>query len=385
MGSPVGKTNLLFIMMQMGMGGSERLVHNLAFKIDREFFNPSVAWFFENRVLKEFKDLGIPLYHIPKIKRFDFSTMRKLEMIIRKNKIHIVNAHHFMSLVYSFYGCKIKNDIKLIYTEHSKWEIEQIAWKWRKIGAYLLNHSDGAVGVNAEVTKLIQSRFKLPPSKVLTIQNGVDLEAFSRKSTDGEKRRELGIPDTHRIIGMVANFKRIKNHIFLLRAFEKLLEEYKDVKLLLVGQGFKGDAENSELQIRNFINDKGLDNDVLLLGFRSDISSILSILDIFCLTSFKEGLPISLIEAMAAGLPVVGTNVEGIRDVIIPNKNGFLIRIDDIKGLTNALCTLCTLLRNESLRDKMGKESKELASRAYSLDRCVNQYQNLFVSDMNKS
>lgn len=378
---PQGKINLLFIMMQMEMGGSERLIHNLALGLDRQMFNPSIAWFFGERVLKDFKDLDIPLYHVPKIKRFDFSTMRKLGKIIKDNDIHVINAHHFMSLVYSFYGCKIKNDIKLIYTEHSKWEIEQLRWKWRKVGAYLLNHSDGAVGVNAEVAKLIQSRFKLSPSKVSTIQNGVDLEAFSRESTDREKRRGLGIPDTHRIIGMVANFKRIKNHIFLLRAFEKLLEEYKDVKLLFVGQGFKGDAENSEFEIRNFINDKGLDNDVLLLGFRSDISSILSILDIFCLTSFKEGLPISLIEAMAAGLPVVGTDVEGIKNVIIHGKNGFIVPVGDVKGLKDALITL---LQNDSLRKEMGRKSRALASQAYSLHHCVNQYQDLFTLVMNQ-
>jgi glycosyltransferase involved in cell wall biosynthesis len=105
------------------------------------------------------------------------------------------------------------------------------------------------------------------------------------------------------------------------------------------------DAENSEPEIRSYIKEKGLENDLLLLGYRSDIPEILSIMDIFCLTSFKEGMPLSLIEAMAAGLPVIGTDVEGIRDVIVQDRNGFLIDLDDISGMKNILfgCSKTTL------------------------------------------
>jgi glycosyltransferase involved in cell wall biosynthesis len=285
-----------------------------------------------------------------------------------------------MSMVYAFYGCKIGNHIKLIYTEHSEWEIEKTTWKWRKVGKYLLNHLDGTVGVNAEVINFIKNTFKLHSTKAFIIENGVDLQAFAKRSISKEQKLKLGIANNDKVLGMVANLKKIKNHIFLLKAFEELLKEDKHIKLLLIGQGFKGDMENSESEIRNFINKKSLDNKVLLLGFRSDIPDLLNIMDIFCLTSFKEGLPISLIEAMAAGLTVVGTDVEGIRDVIVPNKNGFLVQVDDVKGLKNVLLSL---LRNESLRNNMGQESKSLASRYYSLDRCINQYQDLFISTMN--
>ena len=365
--------------MQMEMGGSERLVHNLALKINRKLFRPSIAWFLGDRELEEFKGLGIPLYHVPKTKRIDLSTMRHLEKIIKKNSIDIVNAHHFMPLVYSFYGCKIKNNIKLIYTGHSKWEVEQLSWKWTKMGSLLLKYSDGAVGVDAAVTKIIKKIFNLNSLKAVTIPNGVDIATFTKPVLNERLKREFGIIPKDKVIGMVANFKKIKNHIFLLKAFRELFREYKDVKLLFVGQGFKGDSKSSDKEIRNFIKTNSLDDNVLLLGYRSDIPDLLNIMDVFCLTSFKEGLPISLIEAMAAGLPVVGTNVEGIRDIIIHNRNGFLVQLGDIKGLRDALYAL---VKNDQLRDKMGRESKELANRAYSLDSCINHYQNLFLSIM---
>lgn len=373
------KINILFIIMQMGMGGSERLIHNVVLKLDRRIFNPSIAWFFGDKILKEFQDLNVPLYHVPKVKRIDFTTMEKLRRVIRENNIHIVNAHHFMSMVYAFYGCKIRNHAKLIYTEHSEWEIEKIPWKWKKIGGYLLNRADAVVGVNSAVSKQIKNKFKTDEAKNITIQNGVDLESFNNCHDKTSLKNKLGIANDEKVIGIVANLKKVKNHIFLLQAFNKLIHDFNKVKLLLIGQGFEGDAENTEKTLKKYVIEKNISERVLFLGYRSDIAELLNIIDIFCLTSLKEGLPISLIEAMAAGLPVIGTDVDGIRDVIIPQKNGFVISIDDVSGLKDALLML---LKNKPLCQMMGEESKSLAANAYSLDRCSAQYQELFMSMM---
>ena len=378
----VNKINVLFIMMQMEMGGSERLVHNLALKLDRNIFNPSIAWFFGDRVMKEFQDLNVPLYHVPKVKRIDFNAMAKVREIIQDNNIHIVNAHHFMSMVYAFYGCKIKNRSKLVYTEHSEWEIEKISWKWSKMGAHLINRIDRAVGISSAVSKKIQNKFGTYDGKVFTIQNGVNLEAFDNHNGKSVLRKELGLAEDERIIGTVANLKKVKNHIFLLKAFNELIKDCKNTKLLLIGQGFKNDPDNSELEIRKFVEEKNLNDKIVFLGYRSDIPQLLSIMDIFCLTSFKEGLPISLIEAMAAGLPVVGTDVDGIRDVITPDKNGFLVKIGDVPSLKNSLNAL---IQDESLRRTFGRESRIAAEERYSLGRCILQYQDLFLSVVHAS
>lgn len=362
----------------MEMGGSERLVHNLALKLDRALFNPSIAWFYGDRILKEFSDLEIPLYHVPKAKGFDVSTMYKIGKIIRDNNIHVINAHHFMPMVYSFYGCKISNHIKLFCTFHSEWEIEGISWKWEMAGRYLLKRVDGAVGVFSKVSGAIQNKFNLSADRISTIRNGVDLKTFSNRiDKEAIIRRELGIEDNEKVIGIVANFKKIKNHILLLRAFDKLANDYEYVKLIMIGQGFEEDSENTEKELRDFVNQKGLDKRVLLLGYRSNIPEYLGSMDIFCLTSFKEGLPISLIEAMAAGLPVVGTDVEGIKDVVIHEKNGFLVQLDNVEGMKNILHRL---LQDDSLREKYGSESKSMAMNTYSLEPCVNEYQKLFLS-----
>lgn len=372
-----GRINILFVIMQMEMGGAERLVHNLAMKLDRRRFNPSIAWFNGDVALKEFADLNILLCHVPKVKRFDFSTMKRIGEIIREHDIHIVNAQHFMPMIYSFYGSKIKNRIKLFATIHSEWEIESIPLKWRLIGGLLLKRTEGIIGVSQKATGLAQRIFRLPASKTITIENGIDLDSFNNGNRDQALKRKLGIAEDEKVIGVVANLKKIKNHLFLLNSFRDLVKRYNSVKLLLIGQGFKGDPDNTEQELRDFVKANGLDRSVLFLGYRPDIHELLGVMDVFCLTSFKEGLPISLIEAMASGLPVIGTDVEGIKDVIIPNKNGLLISPDDTNGLSNALYAL---LQNDKMRIQMGKESRELATGSYSLKECVRKYQDLFTS-----
>lgn len=374
------RVNVLFVMFLTGMGGSERLVYNLALKLDRSRFNPSVAWFGHDEPLDEFKDLHIPLFHLPRTKKgVDFSVMQRLHRIISDNQIHVVNAQHFTPAIYSYYGCKIKENRPLTFTAHSEWEIKMIPWYWKRVGSYLINRMDASVGVTQKVTHLIQEQLKINVHKTVTIENGVDVDAFSPKHHVDRLRHSLGIGDTEKVIGVVANLKQVKNHRLLLQAFAKLHKSIQNVRLMLVGSIFAGSPDNTEGELRQLVNENCLADKVLFLGFRSDIAQLLSVMDVFCLTSLKEGLPLSLIEAMAAGLPVIGTNVEGIREVIVPNQNGLLVELGDIEGLTNALLRL---LENPEYRERLGLAARKTAEEKYSLDRCVTEYEKLFLSTL---
>ena len=371
-----GKINVLFVIVQMKMGGSEHLVWDLVRNLDHNIFKPHVAWFYEEKPLKEFSDLGIPLFFVPKVKRLDLSTMRQLAKIIQDNQIDVVNAHHFLSMAYSFSGCKIMNKARLIYTEHSEWEIQAISRKWRIAGKILLHFTDAVVGISDEVRDCLKDSFHLPERKTHAIPNGVDCNLFSVAQDKKRYKIEYGLDPDDIVLGIVANLKKNKNHIFLLKTFRSLRKKHNRLKLLLIGQGFEGDLEGSEGDIRSFISSENLEDSVLLLGARSDVPDLLKAIDIFCLTSYKEGLPISLIEAMAVGLPLVGTAVEGIKDVIIPHENGFLVKLNDEEQLKHALNRL---IEYPSLRQKFGTKSRKLAYQSYALENCTKQYQALFL------
>ena len=364
------------------MGGSERLVHNLALRLDRGRFNPSVAWLIGCEPLKEFEDLQVPLHYVPKTKRVDFSTMQKFARIIETESIDIVNAQHFMPTFYAYYGCKLASKKALVYTAHSKWEIEDIPLKWRVAGGYLLRRIDASVGVAPDVSRAIRSVFKTKASKTVTIENGVDIDAFTPRKNAVGLRTQLGLTERDTVIGIVGNLKAVKNHLLLLQAFARVAEELENVKLLIVGRGSMGESDDTEDDVRLFVNNHRLTERVLFLGYRTDIPELLQVMDVFCLTSLREGLPIGLMEAMATGLPVVGTNVEGIRDVITPNVDGILVELGDVTELRNALVGL---IRDERRRNKLGRAGHEKATQKYSLRRCVREYEQLFLSLANAS
>ena len=376
------RVNILFVIGEMGMGGSERLVHNLALRLDRDRFNPSVALLIGREALKEFEDLQVPLYYVPKIKRVDFSTMQKFARIIESESIDIVNAQHFMPTFYAYYGCKLASKKVLVYTAHSKWEIEDIPLKWRVAGGYLLRRIDASVGVAPEVSSAIRRVFETKASQTVTIENGVDIDVFAPRKNAAGLRTQLGLTEQDTVIGIVANLKEVKNHLLLLQAFARVAEELENVKLLIVGRGSMGESDDTEDDVRLFVNNHRLAERVLFLGYRTDIPELLQVMDVFCLSSLREGLPIGLMEAMAAGLPVVGTNVEGIRDVITPNVDGILVELGDVTALKNALVGL---IGDERLRNKLGRAGHEKVMRKYSLQRCVREYEQLFLSLANAS
>ena len=381
----MGKLNILFVIPQLEKGGSETLVYNIASLLDRKLFDVSLAYFHysgNEGFRSAFLEKSIRLHHVPRDRSAYISTMRIMARIIRDNNIHIVNAHHFVSMVYSYYACKIAHRRGLVYTEHSSWEVEKVPLKWRLMGRLLLRHLDCVMGISDDVTQTLKSIFHLRDENTLTIRNGVDLDRKAGLRDARAIRNEFGLTDNMKVIAMVANIRKVKNHVMLLQGFRELLRDFDNVKLLLIGQGTVDDLENSEDDIRRYLKDYELQEKVILTGHRSDVNDILSISDVFCLTSFNEGLPISMLEAMSMGLPVIGTNVPGIRDVIVNGQNGFLVELGDHVALKDSLLKILT---NEQLSEKYGQESRKIVIESYSMNDCVKRYQDLFLRLLHRS
>jgi len=241
---------------------------------------------------------------------------------------------------------------------------------------------DALVGVAPDVSNALREVFKGGASHAVTIENGVDIDRFSRRTDNAGLRASLGFSDSDLVIGIVANLKKVKNHLFLLQAFALLAEEFANARLLVVGQGFAGEVDNTERDLRLFVDNQRLADKVLFLGYRTDIQDLLNVMDVFCLVSLREGLPIGVIEAMAMELPLVGTKVEGIRDVVAPNEDGILVELGDVGALKTALADLA---RDEGLRARLGRAGRQKALSRYSLKRCVQEYEKLFLAVSGRS
>ena len=382
-GGPAGRggedrIRVLFLMIQMQMGGAERMIWDLARSLDRRVFAPAVAWFVEDSPLAEFEELGIPLFHVPKRPGFDWRAMKQIGRIVADERIDLVNAHHFMPFVYAYYAAKLTRRAKLVYTDHSDADVRSVSGIWRAVGSGLLATSDAAVGVSPGVALALRSQFPLRPQRIHVVENGVDMARFASGRADVVGlRRQYDLSPADVVVGIVANLKKNKNHLFLLRAFREVRRDMPSAKLIIVGQGFPGDPQGSTREIEEYIAVNGMQDSVRLLGHRRDIPELLRVMDLFCLVSYKEGLPISLIEAMASGLPVIGTDIDGVRSVIAPGVNGWLVPPDDVGALTDALRRT---IADSALRADMGRASLHLARDRYSLERCVAQTESLFLS-----
>jgi len=165
----------------------------------------------------------------------------------------------------------------------------------------------------------------------------------------------------------------------LIRAVDLLSKRYPNIQLLLVGSSDDGNIEDTEGDVRTLINKCSLNDKVRMLGDRKDVPEILQCLDAFCLPSFYEGLPLSVLEAMASKVPIVGSDVEGIREVIQNEKTGLLFASNDHQALANAL----SKLKDEvELRDNLKKEGFNYVIGNHSLRAWILSYEKLFKSSI---
>jgi len=328
------KTRVLFVLLQLDAGGSERVVFDLARSLDPDKFEVFVAAFKGGVLSTPLKNICKDVFIIEKKQGFDSAAMFKLAKIVKNYRIDVVNAHHYMPCFYSFLGTKVLNGKRLIYTEHSVPEIENIVNSIHgKIFYCMLYIINSVVGVSKAITEKFRENYPHHADKFHQILNCVDIEKFRGKGTLEDVRKHWGLAKEHFVVGTVANFRKVKNHACLVRAAGRLKDSHPQLRLFFIGTGFPGAVENSEDEVRALILELGLQDRVVFAGYQENIPEMLSSFDAFCLPSFSEGLPVSLLEAMAAGVPVIGSEVAGITEVVTHRKTGLLFPSDDDERL----------------------------------------------------
>ena len=365
------KTNVLFVLQTLRTGGSERVVADLCRRLDPGKFNCFVAALIDGALRETLRDMGIPtlLVRIRSAREDAFNVMREISCFIGSNAINVVNAHHFTPFFYSFYGAK-RHGCKIFYTAHSRNEVDVMAGFWPLLGNIMVRLSDGAIGISHDVSDAVRQRFSVKEKKVFTVPNAVDHGRFAVNMDVKAKRRQLGIGENDWVIGCIGNLRKDKNYPNLIKAFKMIEDRNQAAKLIIAGEGKR------RHDLETLISELRLEGKVLLLGPRSDVPEIMKVIDVYCLSSFREGLPISLLEAMAASLPVVGTNVRGIRDVVVNGKTGLLVPSDDPGKLFEALLRILT--DHDGLAQELSAAGHKYVLEEHSVEKWVQSYESLF-------
>ena len=371
------KHNILFVLVGLGAGGSERVVLDLARHLDRSKFDVYVAYFISGVLEEQFRGACREIFHISKRKGFDLASMLKVSRIIRNSRIDTVNAHHYMPYFYSYLGSKILNKRGLIYTEHTAEEVERISGVHKWLCNKMMHNTNSIVGISKGIQEAFRRAFPRHYRRIVSIPNGIELERFEILVNQNGLRRQWGLLPEHFVVGTVAGFRRQKNHQCLIRAFHRLIRVHPNIRLFLVGPGSMDFADNTEQEVRQLIRTYGLKDSVVIAGERQDVPEILKTFDVFCLPSFYEGLPLSILEAMATGVPVVGSDVRGIREVVIPEETGLLFPSDDDNALAQALERL---IKDKNLRNNLCKNAFTFVSQTHGIKQWVSAYECLFKS-----
>lgn len=382
MGLKNNKINLLFVLSQLGAGGSERVVLDLARNINKSMFNIYVAYFSGGELLAPLSSVSSRVFHVHKKNGLDIRAIWKLAGIIAKYKIDVVNPHHYAPYFYSYIGAKILNRRCLIFTEHAVSEVEGLSKKHKTLCKLLFYNTDVIIGISRQITDSFKNIYPSYSPKILTILNGVDIDRFNVSiDGDGEKAK-FGIHSSDFVIGTVANFRKVKNHACLIKAVGLLKDKFPHIRLVLVGKGFPNDFENTEHEIRNLVHSLGLDHLVIFTDYRDDIPNLLKTFDLFCLPSFAEGLPVSVLEAMASGIPVIGSDVLGINEIISHEITGLLFPSDDAESLSRAIQRL---IREPQLCSVLKQNAFDQVLQGHSMNQWIYKYQKLFQSISQKT
>ena len=358
------KINILFLTNSLNIGGIERNIIDYLDAADRNQFNFFVCslrpgGFFEHEIRKigtQFVDFRFGI-----IQLFSF---------LKKNNIDIIQLYGLPINVVArpigkLAGCKVIATIMSVDA-------------WRKWYHVLLDRLtspcvDLWISNSKAGKKVAMKREKFSAAKIKVIHNGINLTEYQRIAEHEimKLKRKYGIAQDDIVVGEVANLREMKGHLDVIDAIPTIIQQYPNTKFFFAGE----DVSNGEIE--RYAKIKGVDKYIIFAGYCDNIPEILSIFDIFILPSLWEGLPTSIIEAMAIGLTIIASNVGGIPELINSGENGILIEPRSPQQLAS---TILYLLKNKDVAKLMGERNIGRARQNHDIESKARDFENTYIN-----
>lgn len=367
------KLRLMQITHDLGLGGLQRVVADLSTKVDKERFAVTVCALRRGGgVEAELLDRNVRVIKLPrKEKGADYLSFFKLSQVLRKERPDIIHTHNTEPLIDGVLASTLTHVPVRIHTDHARLYPDKKRYMIaERICAALINQF---VAVSDHTKENLVRFEKISPNKIKVIRNGIELEKYDICIDRGAKRLELGISDTDRypILGLGVRLSEQKGIRYLLEALVAVKEHFPRILLLLAGGGELRESLSS------LSTHLGLDDNVIFLGPRQDMNEILHVLDIFVLPSLWEGLPLVVLEAMAARKPIIATAVDGTQEAIMDGENGILVKPKDVNGLARAIVQLA---RKPELARMLADNAYRSFNENFTVTQMVSAYESLYLS-----
>ncbi len=356
---PPGPIPLLFLVTTFDRGGAERILSRCAAGLPRDKYAAQAAAL-QGRSQAMAGDLtraGVPVHHLGMRGKGDMRVLLRLVQLLCRERIQILFTFMFHPTVLG----RVVGRLCRVPVRISSERV--MAWEGR--GRRLLNRwtvplATHVVAVSEKVAAYAAREFQIPPDRLSTIVNGVDLSHFR----PGTRDHDAGSP----VIGCTARLHRKNDHTTLLRAFAYLSARWPETRLLLLGRG------PEEARLRTLADALGVSSRVHFLGEQPDVAPYLTQMDVYVQSSVAEGMPNSVLEAMAAGLPVVATAVGGTPEVVLNGQTGLLVAPGNPSALGEALLAL---LADRPLAERFGRAGRVRVEANFGEERMLRQIEAL--------
>lgn len=367
------KVKILETIRQGLVGGGETHVYDLSTHLNKALFEPIVLSFTEGPMVENLRKQGINTFVIPSKIPFDPRVKAKIRKLLVEQEIQLVHAHGSRAASNVVSVAKSLK-IPVIYTVHG-WSFNDqqrpiVQFLRKKAEAYLTKKVDQVICVSASNSET--GKMAIKGLKTVVIDNGISIEKFSKTLDRDLIRSQLGMLSEDEIwVGYIARLTYQKDPINLLKAFKSAYGKNPQLRLLMIGEG------DLQEEVAQFISSNEMTSIVKRMPFQSNVPEILAAIDIYSLVSHWEGLPIGLLEAMAARKAIIASNVDGTKEIINHQQNGLLIQNGDAKSLEESLLLLSV---NKELRNNFGLAAFETVKVNYSLQSMVEKTENIYKS-----
>ena len=373
----MNKIKVCIIVTKLELGGAQKVAIDLCKKTDKDKFE-----FFMicgmGGILDDETSGAVKVYFIKDLIREinplkDFKAFIEIYKILKKEKPDIVHTHSSKAGILGRITAFAAGIKTIIHTIHGfPFNGTQSFFK-KNLYIYLekLCAAVSTVLIPVSTENIKKGLFyKIGKEKKYRyIRLGIDIENFKNLNHAPLLKKELGLEETDKIVTTIGPFKPQKNLPDFIKTANIVLKKDSSFKFIITGDG------DGRPELERLIAKYGLENGVILLGWRRDISNILNSSDFFAMTSLWEGLPISTIEAMACGLVPVVNDVDGQREIVKDGVNGFLVRPYDFE---DTAAKILFLAKNSEIKDKMSRNAKQTIDETFGIDYMIKQHENLY-------
>ena len=328
---------------------------------------------------------GLTFYDIQEYGKFDFRVLAAIRRIILEHDINLLHSHDYKSDLFAYLVRRWlwRRRIALVSTAHAWVILGTRGDLYRKLDLLLMRRFDQLIAVSHS-TKKEMIDAGVPAASIEVIHNAIDTDAWSIRQVARNLREPLGLTGAFPVVGYVGRIMPEKDLVTWLRAAAVLSSAHPSARFVLVGDGRDGSTQR---ELEELARSLGIGDRVIFTGYRRELLPVYASFDIFLLTSRREGLPNSLLEAMAMGVPVVTSDVAGAKELVVDGQAGFVLPQGDVEGIARALITLAT---DDRQRTRMGQAGRERVERDFSfaarLQRMEELYQRVtFTSESYRS